>query len=118
MSARKPTVKVGEKYGNLIIIEDLNKRSNSGNRIYLAKCDCGNICEKATDKLRRKRDPNVYCSKNCSLIPRDGKHLITHGKTKTQEYRLYYISKQRSKQKNLKFDIDVDDILSQNFALF
>ena len=53
MPARKPTVKVGEKYGNLTIIEELNKRNSSGNRMYLAKCECGNVCEKATDKLRR-----------------------------------------------------------------
>jgi hypothetical protein len=116
MPARKPTVKVGEKYGNLTIIEELNKRNSSGNRMYLAKCECGNVCEKATDKLRRKRDPNVYCCKNCPLIPRNGKHLITHGKTKTHEYRLYYLSKQRSKQKNIEFNIDVDDIFIPEFC--
>lgn len=116
MSARKPTVKVGEKYGNLTVLEELNKRSNSGNRIFLVKCECGIICEKATDKLRRKRDPNVYCSKKCSLIRRTGKHLITHGKTKSQEYRLYYLSKQRSKQKNIPFNIDVDDIFIPEFC--
>jgi hypothetical protein len=116
MGARKPTVKIGQKYGYLTIIEEIDKRNNSGNRMYLVKCECGNLCEKATDKLRRKRNPNIYCSKNCPLIQRNGKHLLTHGKTKTQEYRLYYLSKQRSKQKNIKFDIDVDDIHIPEFC--
>ncbi len=116
MGARKPTVKIGQKYGYLTIIEEIDKRNNSGNRMYLVKCECGNLCEKATDKLRRKRNPNIYCSKNCPLIQRNGKHLLTHGKTKTQEYRLYYLSKQRSKQKNIKFDIAVDDIHIPEFC--
>jgi hypothetical protein len=111
MGARKPTVNIGEKYGHLTVIEQLDKRNGSGNRMYLIKCDCGNICEKATDKLRRKRDPNVYCSKKCKLIERDCSRFITHGKTKTQEYRLYYLSKKRANEKNIEFDIEVDDII-------
>jgi len=116
MPARKPTVNIGDKFGSLVVISKLDKRNNSGNRIYSLKCDCGNICEKSTDKLRQKRSPAKYCSKNCSLIPRDGKHLITHGKTKTQEYRLYFLAKQRASQKNIKFDIDVDDIFIPEFC--
>jgi hypothetical protein len=116
MSARKPTVNIGDKFGSLVVISELDKRNNSGNRIYSLKCDCGNICEKSTDKLRKRRDPAKYCSKNCFLIPRNGKHLITHGKTKTQEYRLYFLAKQRASQKNIEFNIDVDDIFIPEFC--
>jgi hypothetical protein len=79
--------------------------------MYLVKCECGALCEKATDKLRRKEKPNIYCSKKCPLIKRDGNHLITHGKTKSQEYRLYYLAKQRAKQRNVEFNIEVSDIV-------
>jgi hypothetical protein len=57
-----------------------------------------------------------YCSKNCYLIPRDGKHLVTHGKTKTQEYRLYFLAKQRANQKNINFNLDVDDIIIPEYC--
>ena len=116
MSSRKPTVSIGDKFGSLTVISSLDKRSGSGNRVYLLKCDCGSTCEKSTDKLRKKDNPSRYCSKNCPLIPRDGKHLITHGKTNTQEYRLYFLAKQRSNQKGIKFDIDVDDIIIPEFC--
>jgi len=116
MSARKPTVSIGDKFGYLTVISSLDKRSGSGNRIYSLKCDCGSFCEKPTDKLRKKDNPAKYCSKNCSLIPRDGKHLITHGKTKSQEYRLYFLAKKRANQKNIPFNIDVEDIVIPEFC--
>jgi hypothetical protein len=116
MPARKPTVNIGDRFGSLTVISALDKRNNSGNRIYSLKCDCGNICEKPTDKLRKKDNPAKYCSKNCSLIQRDGKHLVTHGKTKTQEYRLYFLAKQRANQKNINFNLDVDDIIIPEYC--
>lgn len=116
MPARKPTVKIGDRFGSLTILSSLDKRNSSGNRVYSLKCDCGSICEKSTDKLRKKSNPTKYCSKNCPLIPRDGKHLITHGKTKTHEYRLYFLAKQRASQRNIKFNIDVDDIVIPEFC--
>lgn len=110
MGARKPTVEIGQKYGHLTVVDQLDKRNKSGNRIYLLKCDCGNFCEKSTDKLRQKRNPSVYCSKQCNLIERTCKHFITHGKYKTQEYRLYFLAKKRAKEKGIEFNIEVDDI--------
>lgn len=116
MPARKPTVNIGDKFGHLRVVSFLNERTASGNRVYCLKCDCGTVCKKSTDKLRQKRSPSKYCSKTCPLIIRDGNHLITHGKTKTQEYRLYYLAKQRASQKNIKFNIDVDDIFIPEYC--
>lgn len=63
MSARKPTVSIGDKFGYLTVISSLDKRSRSGNRIYYLKCDCGSFCEKPTDKLRKRIIPQSIALK-------------------------------------------------------
>ena len=37
------------KFGKLTVIEEINKRSSNGCKIYLCRCDCG--CEFYIEKL-------------------------------------------------------------------
>ena len=36
-------VKIGDRFGKLVIVEQLKERSSDGRLIYKCKCDCGNI---------------------------------------------------------------------------
>ena len=38
---------IGEKYGRLLVLEELDKRyGKKKDRVFLCRCDCGNITEK------------------------------------------------------------------------
>lgn len=44
-------IKKGYKFGRLTIVEELQKRSKDGHRIYVCKCDCGNIVKVRSKEL-------------------------------------------------------------------
>lgn len=51
-----------KKFGNLTAIKKLDKKKN-GQRIWLCKCDCGNIKEVRADKLRNGNVKSCGCLK-------------------------------------------------------
>lgn len=36
-------IKIGDRFGRLVIIRELKRRSKDGRKVYACKCDCGNI---------------------------------------------------------------------------
>ena len=42
---------IGDRYDKLLIIEDTGKRKSTG-KVWLCKCDCGNLCERTSRSLR------------------------------------------------------------------
>ena len=45
----------GTRFGKLVVLELTDKRNKSGNRIYKLKCDCGNVCEKTSSMLKKRK---------------------------------------------------------------
>lgn len=61
---KKPAnpVRIGEVHGKLTVIEELPKRANKG-KVFLCKCECGSITEKAATNFRRyKIDSCKFCA--------------------------------------------------------
>lgn len=44
-------IKKGDRFGRLTIIRELKRRSKDGHKIYICKCDCGNIVEVRSKEL-------------------------------------------------------------------
>jgi hypothetical protein len=100
----------GTRFGKLIILELTNKRNKSGNRIYRVKCDCGNICEKTSSCLKKKKDPVRHCGTKCSLMDRTKKKK-KHGHSRTHEYFLWKGCQNRAKKNNIPFNLEYSDIV-------
>lgn len=54
----------GQRFGKLIVLEDTHRTNKYGKEIWLCKCDCGNMTEKASTYLKNTLRP--YCGK-CKL---------------------------------------------------
>ena len=52
---------IGKRFGKLTIVQDTNKRTKNGNRIWLCKCDCGNFCEVSTGHLTSGHNVSCGC---------------------------------------------------------
>lgn len=52
---------VGKKFGNLLVLEKTNERSNKGNVIWKCKCDCGNECYVSTNHLQTGNTKSCGC---------------------------------------------------------
>lgn len=53
----------GQKFGLITVIEETDKRSPSGDVIWLCKCDCGNYCEYVSRKIRNTKYLSCGCYK-------------------------------------------------------
>ena len=49
----------GQKFGKLTVLEKTNKRQDGGSIVWKCKCDCGNIVEISSKRLRN--NINVSC---------------------------------------------------------
>lgn len=52
---------LGLKFGRLLVIELLPKRSKIGHAIWLCKCDCGNTCEVISSSLTTHNTESCGC---------------------------------------------------------
>jgi len=89
---------LNKKYNHLTIIEDLGLNLNDKLRRRQVKClcDCGNdsVIKYLVEIMRNH-------VKSCGCLNHTGKHLITHGMTKTREYRIWRNIKTRCFNKNI-----------------
>lgn len=49
----------GQKFGKLTVLEKTDKRQDGGSVVWKCKCDCGNICEISSKRLRN--NINISC---------------------------------------------------------
>lgn len=87
-------IKVGERYGRLITLEDVGK-DNKGYRLWKCKCDCGN----------ETIVPSRYLGKgtlSCGCYAREqsAKRLTKHGKRFSRIYTVHNSMIQRCKNPN------------------
>ena len=54
---------IGQRFGKLIVIEKTNKRNSNRNIIWKCQCDCGNVCEVATNGLIQGYTNSCGCIK-------------------------------------------------------
>jgi hypothetical protein len=100
----------GTRFGKLVVLELTDKRNKSGNRIYKLKCDCGNVCEKTSSMLKKKKEPVRHCGLNCSLMDRKKKKK-KHGHSNTHEYYLWKGCQNRAKKNNIPFNLEYTDVV-------
>lgn len=100
----------GTRFGKLVVLELTDKRNKSGNRIYKLKCDCGNVCEKTSSMLKKKKEPVRHCGLNCSLMDRKKKKK-KHGHSNTHEYYLWKGCQNRAKKNNMPFNLEYTDVV-------
>lgn len=74
----------GKRFGKLVVIHR-SGTSNSGDPLWLCKCDCGAVKTIAGPSLRRKLTTSCGCSQKDSLIKRATKH----GLSNTRIYRVW-----------------------------
>lgn len=107
-NSSQSTIKIGNRYGKLVVIKDLGLRKqksrNKNERWSLCQCDCGNICEASNNQLQSG------IKKSCGCLISQGEFLIEKC---LQENQVYYIKQYSFKdlrtEKNgiLKFDFAV-----------
>lgn len=52
---------IGQRFGRLVVKEDTNERTPSGDVIWLCQCDCGNMVKVIASNLKRKKEPTISC---------------------------------------------------------
>ena len=100
----------GTRFGKLVVLELTDKRNKSGNRIYKLKCDCGNVCEKTSSMLKKKKEAVRHCGTKCPLMVRTKKKK-KHGHSNTHEYYLWKGCQNRAKKNNIPFNLEYTDVI-------
>lgn len=80
---------IGDRYGRLVVIEEAQK-NKWGNRMFVCKCDCGNITKPIMMNSLRSGQTT-----SCGCVAEEGAWRIKHSKTKTRIYRIWSGMKQR-----------------------
>ena len=94
------TIEIGTKFKKLTVKEITSKRIKArSRRVAICECECGTVVERQLAGLVAGRTTSCGCSR------------LTHGKSKTLEYRLWNSAKQRAAANNLPFNITIDDIV-------
>lgn len=81
----KPIDMVNQQYGRLNVKEYLY-RDQYCHKIWLCKCECGNMVEVSTSDLRSGRVNSCGCYKHEYMLNRN----TTHNKSKSRLYRIYH----------------------------
>ena len=86
---------VGNKYGRLQVISYVGVKQvgKVQKRIWLCKCDCGNICKRPTDRL--KSEKNISCG--CLRGRPTGDARAVSGFSRSRLGKIYYGMKARCK---------------------
>lgn len=75
----------GQRFGRLVAIEATGKRNLANNRIWLFKCDCGEMSERDGYDVRRGK---FSACQKCGA-GKIGLANVTHGKSGTEEFRIW-----------------------------
>ena len=89
----------GQRFGRLLVIEEIEPRRDAKNRIYhrwKCKCDCGNFVNVTTNNLKGNH------SRSCGCLQSEvaGQQTLKHGYRKTRLYSIYNTMKQRCNNPN------------------
>ena len=86
-------IKIGDKFGRLTVIGYCGVQMISGNpnRVWKCKCDCGNVVDVRTSKL--KSGSKRSCG--CLMIEHQKEAPIKHGKSHSREFNTWQRMKQR-----------------------
>lgn len=87
----------GKRFGRLVVIQELQRRSKSNQVYWLCRCDCGNTHEVLTGSLRNSDTMSCGCLKK--LIPTEFLALYKHGGSSNGHRTTTYISWEGMKQR-------------------
>ena len=111
---------IGEKFNMLTVLEECEERKDR-KKVYKCLCDCGNVVNVIGTNLRNGHSKSCGCLSTQILKDRS----ITHGKSNTRLYRIYYNMKTRCNNQNnehynnwCKRGITVCDEWSKDFMTF
>ena len=80
---KKKYIKIGQRYGSLIVIEDKGIQTNENGYNYhcwLCKCDCGNVIIAKTPTLNNGRTNNCGCLTSKKLSESSTKHGMSESR--------------------------------------
>ena len=93
-------VKKGERFGRLVILEEINEEISGANKFrkFACECDCGGRKEVRLNSLR------IGATKSCGCLNAEEstKRGATHGRSKTKIYDIWAAMLQRCFYKNSK----------------
>jgi hypothetical protein len=59
---RNERIKIGQKYGSVLIVSLTNGRTEQGSKLWECECDCGNRKVLGTETIHRKASSTCYCN--------------------------------------------------------
>ena len=86
---------INKRFGRLTVIEELDKRTSNGSKVYLCKCDCGNLKEVTGGHLRGGSTKSCGClNRKFKEMPnqRFGRLILT-SEVKRVNRRTHYLCK-------------------------
>jgi len=75
-----PAIKIGTRFGRLVVIERLDVRSH-GSFVFQCQCDCGKTMTISTSELKRGNTQSCGCYQKEGVIQRN-RDAATHGHTR------------------------------------
>ena len=96
----------GKKYGRLTVTKE-HGRDKYGQATWVCECDCGKEIITVGAYLRGGKIKSFGCYQKEMLRTRS----ITHGKSKTPEYVMFYDACKRSRKRGVPINITPDDII-------
>jgi hypothetical protein len=100
------------KFGRLLAVASLPRRSSSGEVIWSCLCDCGTATEVPSWRLRGGHTKSCGCYKRSRI----GDLTRKHGKSKTATYGMFYDARKRAAKFGLPFDIEPEDIVISEYC--
>lgn len=98
----------GQRFGRLTVVGQSFRQHNR--RHWPCKCECGKLTSVATSHLVTGHTKSCGCLEDESR----GKSRISHGQSRggyiSTQYHLFLKAKERSKRKNVPFNLTLDDI--------
>lgn len=89
----------GQRFGSLTVIGTESGVKGRRRRFWLCKCDCGNVCNKLQDTLRKGNAKSCGCIKRKQTIER----FTTHGLTDSRAYEIWCGMKKRCSNPKSRF---------------
>lgn len=121
MRSKKSSIKIGDVFGRLTIIEIKQQKTKSGHKQYLCHCSCG--AEKIVQDGNLRNGHTKSCG--CLKQEKNGKQTWTHGLSEHYLYFIYKSIKQRcNNQRNFAYKnygargIKLHPNWANNFLLF
>lgn len=102
-----PDQMIGKIYGNLKILNlsDNNDETKLTELLWICECNCGNIIERKTSSLIKG------WKLHCGHVSEERKNRLN-----SPVWRMYKEARSRAKKNNLKFDIELSDIIIPKYC--